>query len=115
MTQKVRGHPWRPASFAQCSSNCALKTEAKRLHSGQKSECTNPVNGQSYSVMEVVKGDRRVTGLPIEVKIEAARADDISRLIANSEKAVAVLNWKTEYRDPETIICSAWEWYLQPH
>ncbi|MEP7337258.1 MAG: UDP-glucose 4-epimerase GalE [Acidobacteriota bacterium] len=83
----------------------------EHLRGGGASECINLGNGQGYSILELVEAARRVTGLPISVKIEAARAGDPSRLIANAEKARAVLGWQPTYPDLETILRTAWEWH----
>ncbi len=83
----------------------------EHLRGAGSSECINLGNGQGYSIFELIEAARRVTGLPIQVKIEAARAGDPSRLIANAEKARAVLGWQPKYPDLETIIRTAWEWH----
>ena len=83
----------------------------QHLRSGKNSECINLGNGQGYSVLEVVETARQVTGLPIEVKIEPARPGDPSRLIANAEKAHAVLGWQPKFPDLATIIQTAWDWH----
>ncbi|MDX2044499.1 MAG: GDP-mannose 4,6-dehydratase [Acidobacteriota bacterium] len=83
----------------------------KHLRSGQLSECVNLGNGQGYSVMEVIEAARQVTGLPSEVKVEPARAGAPSRLIANAEKAHAVLGWQPKFPELATIIRTAWDWH----
>ena len=81
------------------------------LRGGGVSQHINLGNGQGYSVLELIEAARKVTGLPIEVKIETARAGDPSRLIANAEKARAVLGWQPKFPDLETIIRTAWQWH----
>jgi UDP-glucose 4-epimerase len=81
-----------------------------RLRRGGASECINLGNGKGFSVMEVIDAARRVTGLPIEAKVEPRRPGDPSRLIADAAKAREALGWEPRYPDIETIIRSAWEW-----
>jgi UDP-glucose 4-epimerase len=83
----------------------------EHLRRGGPSDCINLGNGQGYSILEVIEAARRVTGRPIAVKIDRARPGDPSRLIANAEKAHAVLGWQPKYPDLDTIIRTAWEWH----
>ena len=94
---------------------CSAHTLAlSHLRRGDASEFINLGNGQGYSVMEVIETARRVTGGEIEARIEPARAGDPSRLVADASKAHAVLGWRPQYPDLETIIRTAWDW-LQAH
>jgi UDP-glucose 4-epimerase len=91
---------------------CTAHTLAlEHLRTGGESELVNLGNGHGYSVMEVIETARRVTGREIEAKLEPARPGDPSRLVANAEKARAVLGWQTQYPELETIIQSAWDWH----
>jgi UDP-glucose 4-epimerase len=91
---------------------CTAHTLAlEHLRKGGESEFVNLGNGHGYSVMEVIETARRVTGREIEAKLEPARPGDPSRLVANAEKARAVLGWQTQYPELETIIQSAWDWH----
>jgi len=81
------------------------------LRSGKGSACLNLGNGQGYSVMEVIEAARRVTNRRIEVKIEAPRPGDPSRLIADAEKARRVLGWQPQFPELEMIISTAWQWH----
>jgi UDP-glucose 4-epimerase len=84
---------------------------ARHLANGGSSEFINLGNGQGFSVLEVVEAARRVTGKPIEVKIEPRRAGDPSRLIADAKKARTLLGWNPQFTDLEAIIKSAWAWH----
>lgn len=81
------------------------------LRKGGESKCINLGNGQGYSVMEVIEMARRLTGHPIPVRMEPARAGDPSRLVANAAMAKAVLGWKPQFPDLESIMQSAWDWH----
>lgn len=82
----------------------------RHLENGGVSEQINLGNGKGFSVLEVVEAARRVTGKSIEVKIQPRRAGDPSRLVANAAKAHAVLGWKPEHINLESMIESAWHW-----
>ena len=59
---------------------------------------------------------KAVTGRAIKVIEEARRNGDPAVLIASSEKAKSILNWKPEYNDLGTIIETAWKWHSNhPH
>jgi len=91
---------------------CAAHTLAlEHLRCGGRSDFINLGNGQGYSVLEVVETARRVTGREIETRAEPRRAGDPSRLVADASKARAVLGWRTQYPDLETIIRTAWDWH----
>jgi UDP-glucose 4-epimerase len=91
---------------------CAAHTLAlEHLRRGGPSDFINLGNGQGYSVLEVVETARRVTGREIKTRTEPRRAGDPSRLVADASKARAVLGWRTQYPELETIIRTAWDWH----
>jgi UDP-glucose 4-epimerase len=81
------------------------------LRKGGSSECLNLGNGQGYSVLEVIEKARQVTNRPIEMKVEAPRPGDPSRLVANAAKTQSLLGWKPQYPELEAIVRTAWEWH----
>ena len=83
------------------------------LRSGGKSDYINLGNGQGYSVMEVIETARQVAQSEIPIKIEPRRAGDPSRLVANAEKARAILGWKPAHPDLTSILRTAWEWKVK--
>ena len=83
------------------------------LRSDGKSDYINLGNGQGYSVMEVIDTARQVTQSEIPIKIEPRRAGDPSRLVANAEKARALLGWKPAHPDLTSILRTAWEWKVK--
>lgn len=83
----------------------------KYLMNGGNSDIFNLGNGVGFSVREVIETARKVTGHPIPVKDVERRAGDPAQLIASSEKAKKVLDWKPEHDSLEEIIASAWNWH----
>lgn len=77
----------------------------------KKSDIFNLGNGNGFSVKEIIQAAREVTGHPIPSKIAARRAGDPSTLVASNRKAIEVLGWDPQYRDPKDIIQSAWNWH----
>lgn len=82
----------------------------KHLRDGGDSERVNLGNGQGYSVLQVIETARRVTGRPIETRMEPRRAGDPSHLVADARKAHALLSWRPRYADLASIIRTDWEW-----
>ena len=81
------------------------------LDKGGKSDAFNLGNGRGFSVLEVIKGAGKVTGLKIPVKMSPRRTGDPAALVASSFRARHVLGWKPEYAALETIIAHAWQWH----
>lgn len=85
----------------------------QRLREGGSSSTYNLGNGNGFSVKEVVEISRKVTGMLIPAEVTALRLGDPARLVASSEKAANELGWKPKYTTLETIIESAWRWFLR--
>ncbi len=68
-------------------------------------------NGDGYSVKEVIKVARNVTGKSIPSKIVERRPGDPAVLIGSSEKAIKELGWKPQFVNLDTIIETAWKWH----
>lgn len=81
------------------------------LMQGKESNIFNLGNGVGFTVKEVIETARKITGDPIQTKIEPRRAGDPAVLIASSEKAKEILKWKPEHTNLEEIITSAWNWH----
>lgn len=86
----------------------ALKT---LLETG-KSDVYNLGNGKGYSVKEILKIAREVTGHPIPAAETERREGDPPLLIADSTKIMKELGWKPKY-ELKAIIKSAWEWHKE--
>jgi len=68
-------------------------------------------NGDGYTVKEVIKVCREVTGHPIPAKVQPRRPGDCTALIADAAKAHSELGWAPQYADLKTIVQSAWDWH----
>ena len=69
-------------------------------------------NGKGYSIMEVIDAAKKVTGEKTKIVKSNRREGDPPVLISSPEKAKRELLWKPEFSDLETIIRTAWNWYL---
>lgn len=83
----------------------------KYLQNGGESNIFNLGSSKGFSVKEIVKAARTVTGHEIPAKIAPKRAGDPSTLIASSEKARQILGWKPKRTSIQTIIEDAWNWH----
>lgn len=83
----------------------------KYLLNDGKSDCFNLGNGKGFSVKEVVKMAKKITGVDFKVTETGRREGDPPILLADATKAQKILGWKTKYPDLETIISSAWRWH----
>lgn len=70
-------------------------------------------NGRGYSIQEVIKTAREVTGHPIPAVVGDRRAGDPDILIAGSETINHDLGWKPIYPNLEQIIETAWNWHVK--
>jgi UDP-glucose 4-epimerase len=88
---------------------CALG----RLRRGSESDYLNLGTGCGHSVLEVIQCAKDVTGREIPVQIEAPRAGDPARLIADPTRAKETLGWTPTMSDLRSIIRSAWDWRIR--
>tara|TARA_A100001015_G_C14954192_1_gene698038 strand:+ start:110 stop:1081 length:972 start_codon:yes stop_codon:yes gene_type:complete len=80
------------------------------LFSGGKSEILNCGYSRGYSVLEVIKAVKKISGIDFKVEIKPPRAGDPSELIADTKKLRKTLNWKPKKDSLELIIQDALEW-----
>lgn len=66
-------------------------------------------SGSGYSVAELIKEAKAVTGVDFKVETEGRRAGDPAVLVADPAKAERELNWKPQY-SLRRIIETAWNW-----
>jgi UDP-glucose 4-epimerase len=67
--------------------------------------------GNGFSVKEIIATVEKVTGRKAPVTYGPRRPGDAIALYADPSKAKRVLGWDAKYKDPETIIRSAWNWF----
>ena len=72
-------------------------------------EVFNLGTGNGVSVLEMVKGFEKATGLMLNYKIVNRRSGDIEKIWANTTYANEELGWKAEKGLEETLL-SAWNW-----
>jgi len=72
-------------------------------------EIFNLGTGNGYSVLEIVKGFEKATGVKLNYKIVDRRAGDIEKIWADTSYANKELGWKAEKGLEETLL-SAWTW-----
>lgn len=66
--------------------------------------------GHGFSVREVVKAAKTVTGIDFPVEESERRAGDPPTLIADSTKLRRMTGWEPVHDDLQYIIKTAWEW-----
>lgn len=74
-----------------------------------KSDRFNLGSGSGFSVAELIKEAKKITGIDFKVETAPRRAGDPAVLVADSTKAQKVLGWKPEY-SLTRIIETAWNW-----
>jgi len=81
------------------------------LSQGGESEIFNLGNGKGFSVKEVIKTVKKVSGKNISTRIAGRREGDPPVLVGSSQKAKNILGWKLKYADLEAIVETAFEWH----
>jgi UDP-glucose 4-epimerase len=81
-----------------------------KLTPGQSIFC-NLGTGNGFSVKQIIATVEKVTGKKVPVKYGPRRAGDAIALWADPSRAKQMLGWEARYKDPETIIRSAWNWF----
>jgi UDP-glucose 4-epimerase len=76
-----------------------------------KSIFANLGTGAGFSVKQIIAAAEKVTGKKVPVTFGPRRAGDAIALYANPSHARQTLGWEARYKDPETIIRSAWNWF----
>ncbi|MDQ3260830.1 MAG: UDP-glucose 4-epimerase GalE [Pseudomonadota bacterium] len=84
----------------------------ERLDAQSSSLAYNLGNGEGYSVQAIIDAAARVTNLSVPVEEAPRRPGDPARLVADSRRARAELNWRPRYADLDTIVRHAWQWDL---
>jgi UDP-glucose 4-epimerase len=80
------------------------------LMAHRRSRVFNCGYGHGYSVREVIRSAKAVTGIDFPVEEAGRRPGDSPSLVADSIKARNDLGWKPRHDDIDFIIRTAWEW-----
>jgi len=83
----------------------------KKLYSSNIKEFINIGAGRGFSVLEIIKSVKKITGYQILTKIVKKRLGDPDILVSKIEKSNKFLSWKPKVSDINTIILDSWEWY----
>jgi len=83
----------------------------ERLDDQKEPIIANLGTGVGFSVNEIIAAVEKVTGRKVPVKYGPRRAGDAIALWADPRHAKSVLGWEAKYKDPDTIIRSAWNWF----
>ena len=82
------------------------------LRGGGASDSFNLGTGRGFSVKEIIAATERCTGLGVPVKEAPRRAGDPPQLVADPTRARQRLGLATRHSDIDSIVGSAWRWYL---
>ncbi|MBQ1908871.1 MAG: UDP-glucose 4-epimerase GalE [Bacteroidaceae bacterium] len=74
-------------------------------------EIYNIGTGQGTSVLELINGFERATGVKLNYEIVGRRAGDIEKVWGNVDKANRVLGWKAD-TPLDDVLRSAWKWQV---
>jgi UDP-glucose 4-epimerase len=80
------------------------------LRSGAPSLTANCGYGHGFSVFDVVKTVKDVSGADFQVEIAPPRDGDAAQIIADCARARAVLGWQPRFDDLATIVAHALAW-----
>lgn len=80
------------------------------LANNKKNDVFNVGKGRGYSVLEVIKEVRRVSGADFPVRQGTPRAGEPPAKWAANDKIKKILNWEPKYGLRE-VIESAWKWH----
>ncbi len=83
----------------------------KKLQTTKGALAYNLGNGAGFSVMEVIKTARLITGKDIPVVKGSRRLGDPAVLVASPKKAEAELKWQRQFSSLENIVKDAWQWH----
>jgi UDP-glucose 4-epimerase len=80
------------------------------LRHGGESGIFNCGYGKGYSVLDVIRAVEKAHGGPLRANRVARRAGDPTAIIAGADRVRAILGWKPQYDDLDTIVASALAW-----
>jgi UDP-glucose 4-epimerase len=80
------------------------------LRAGGESEVLNCGYGNGFSVLDVISSVKRVSQHDLAVRMGPRRAGDPAAIVARAERISAVLGWKPNLADLDTIVGHALAW-----
>jgi UDP-glucose 4-epimerase len=80
------------------------------LREGSPSLTLNCGYGHGFSVLEVIKTVKQVSGVDFNVEMAPRREGDPARIVADSRQARAMLGWQPRFDDLATIVTHALDW-----
>jgi UDP-glucose 4-epimerase len=83
----------------------------QKLSADRRTMFCNLGTGGGFSVREIISTAEKVTDKKVPVEYGPRRAGDAVALYANPARAKELLGWEAKYKDPQTIIASAWKWF----
>ncbi len=83
----------------------------EHLGAGGASAALNLGTGRGHSVLEVIAAAEAVSGRKIPWRAAPRRAGDPPALVADPSRAAALLGWRAELSDLDTIIATALAWH----
>lgn len=86
-----------------------------RLRNGGDSMACNLGTGRGCSVKEIIRLCGEVTGREVPVEYGPRRPGDPPELVADPSLAHQLLGWQARYREPLTMVESAWRWFSAEH
>lgn len=80
------------------------------LEKGGEPRAMNLGTGNGISVRGILDAVRRIAGRAVPYTVEARRAGDPARLVADASLAHSALGWKPRFADVDSIVETAWRW-----
>ena len=84
----------------------------KYLDDGGKSVAINLGTGVGYSVRDVQRAIKRVSGFPVPALVRERRPGDPAILVAEAGRARQLLGWKPRFTELDHMIETAWRWHM---
>ena len=82
----------------------------RNLRAGGASDVFNCGHGRGYSVLEVIRAVKQVSGVDFKVTFAPRRAGDPAALVAAAGHIRKTLGWQPELADLDTIVAHAYAW-----
>ncbi len=93
-----------------CDLASAHALALEHLLKGKDSMSINLGTGRGVSIKEIIQASEIVVGKKVAYTVKERRPGDPAKLVADSKKAKAILQWKPEHEDIKEILKTAWLW-----